>query len=170
MIKKTLPILLALGLSALLLAGCGSSEPGPEPELAQTSVPSAVDPSSEGLLTHDWHLEAFGTIGEEDEVIPGTSITLRFKPDGILSGTGGCNNYSTTYQTESSGELAVRALATTQMECGADLVQQEHAYFAALADVTTFDVGAGRLQLFYGEDEYAMVFKGQPLEDSEPAD
>ena len=171
MIKKSRPILLALGLSVSLLAGCGAPESAPDPEATPESAPSAVDETSADLLNHEWHLEAFGPVGEENEVIPGTSITLRLKGDGTLSGSGGCNKYSTTFQTKPSNEIAVRSLATTKMECGAELIHQEHAYLGAFADVTAFDVGAGKLQLFYGEDyAYAMVFRGEPVEDSEAGD
>ena len=67
MMKKILLILLTLGVSISPFAGCASPESEPEPEEIQTSAPSAIDEASEGLLEHEWHLEAFGTVGEEDE-------------------------------------------------------------------------------------------------------
>ena len=171
MIKNSRPILLALGLSVFFFAGCSTPESAPEPEATQTSAPAAVNEVDADVLDNEWHLEAFGTVGEENEIIPGTSITLRFKRDGTLSGSSGCNKYSTTFQTGPSNEIAIRALATTKMECAAELMGQEHAYVGALADVTAFDVGAGKLQLFYGaEYEYAMIFRGEPLEETEPGD
>jgi heat shock protein HslJ len=171
MIKRLRPILLVLGLSVSLFGGCDAPESTPGPEAAQTSAPAAVDEASGDLLNFEWHLEAFGTVGEEDEIVPGSSVTLRFKGDGTLSGRGGCNNYSTTFQTGPSNEITVRALAATKMECADELMHQELAYFGAFADVSAFDVGAGKLQLFYGEEyEYAMIFRGEPLLDSEPAD
>jgi heat shock protein HslJ len=170
MINKFLTILLALGLSALPLAGCSAPESEPEPEAVQTTPPPAVDESSQGLLEYEWQLEAFGKLGEEDEILAGAPITLTFKGDGSLSGHGGCNRFSTTFRTGPSDEITVRAFAKTQMECDEATTQQENAYLEALADVNTFDVGAARLQLFYGESEYALVFKGGPLKDDKIGD
>lgn len=170
MINKSLTILLALGLSALPLAGCSAPESDPEPETATTAAPPAASETNPALLEHEWHLEAFGKLGEEDEIIPGTSITLTFKDDGILSGTGGCNRFSTTYRTGPSDEITVRAFATTRVECDEATTQQERAYLDAFTAVNAFDVGAGKLQLFYGESEYAMLFRGEPLNEAEPED
>jgi len=167
MAKKILPILLTLGVSILPFVGCASPDSEPETEEVETSAPAAVDETSEGLLAYEWHLEAFGKIGEEDEVLPDASITLSFEREGSLGGTSGCNRYSTTFQTEPSGELTIRAVATTQMECAAETMYQERAYLGAFGDVTAFDVGAGKLQLFYGEYEYAMIFRGETRGDSE---
>ena len=170
MIYRLLTILLALGLGAFLLAGCSSTGSEPEPEVAQTSSPAAVDEAGKDLLTHEWHLEAFGKLGEENEIAPGTSITLNFDQEGALSGNGGCNRYSTTFRTGPSGEIGIRALAMTQMECADATMVQERAYLGAVGDVTSYDVGAGRLQLFYGDDEYALLFKGQPKDEAESSD
>jgi heat shock protein HslJ len=165
--KKILLILLTLGVSISPFAGCASPESEPGPEEIQTSAPAAIDEASEGLLEHEWHLEAFGTVGEEDEILPGTSITLSFEREGSLSGTSGCNRYSTTFQAGPSGELSIRAFATTQMECAEETMYQERAYLGAFADMTAFDVGADSLQLFYGDYEYAMIFRGETRSDSE---
>jgi len=170
MIYRFLTILLALGLGALPLAGCSSTESEPEPEAAQTSAPAGVDETGKALLTHEWHLEAFGKLGEEDEIAPETSITLSFKAGGTLSGTGGCNNYSTTFRTGPSSEITIRAIATTHMECGDPTMAQERAYLGSIAEVTSYDVGSDSLQLFYGEDEYVLLFKGQPIDEAESGD
>jgi heat shock protein HslJ len=170
MIIRLLTILVGASLSVLPLAGCGSTESEPESDAAQTSAPAAVHETSTELLAHEWHLEAFGKLGEEDEVAPGTSITLSFDKDGRLSGSGGCNRYSTTFKTGPSGEIAVRALATTQKECDAETSERELAYFTAFADVSSFNVGADQLQLFYGEDEYALIFRGEPRDEAETGD
>ena len=170
MIYRFLTVLLALGLGALPLAGCSSTGSEPEPEVAQTSAPAAVDEAGKDLLTHEWHLEAFGKLGEEDEIAPETSITLSFDQEGALSGTGGCNRYSTTFRTGPSGEITIRALAMTQMECADAMMFQERAYLDAFTEVTSYDVGADRLQLFYGEDKYALLFKGQPRDEAESGD
>ena len=170
MMRKSTTILLALGLSVFPLAGCGSVETEPESEVARTSAPAAIDETAPGLLNYEWHLEAFGKLGEEDELVPGTSITLTFKEGGTLTGTAGCNHYSTTFRTGPSGEFSTRALATSRMACEEPTMVQEQTYLEAFKEATSFDVGADRLQLFYGESEYALLFKGLPKEEDESGD
>jgi heat shock protein HslJ len=158
--KKFLVMVFVVGLGILLLARCNA----PEPEAAARGTRSvaAVDEGSEGLLAYEWHLEAFGKLGEEDEVLPETPIMLTFERQGTLFGSGGCNRYNTTFRTGPSGEISIRALARTQMQCAEETMYQERLYLEAFSEVTSFDVGADKLQLFYGKNEYAMVFRGEP--------
>jgi len=158
-------VVFVVGLGVLSFARCSAPEPEADPE--KTRTVAAVDEASEGLLAYEWHLEAFGKLGEEDEILPETSIMLTFERQGTLFGTGGCNRYNTTFRAGPSGEISIRALAKTQMECAEETMYQERIYLEAFSDVTGFDVGADRLQLFYGENEYALVFRGESLGSSE---
>jgi heat shock protein HslJ len=156
----------------LFLAGCGSTDTGEEPVSASEAPAAATaDAPDEDLLTDVWLLEAFGEIGEEQPRLDESEITLQFDRDGHVSGSGGCNRYSTTFKTGPSGEITFHAMALTKMACPEEIMAQEDAYLAALASATSYDVGAGQLQLFYGEElDQVLVFGGEPREESAPAD
>ena len=61
-------------------------------------------------------------------------------------------------------------LAPARRSCPEETTQQERLYFDALGEVTSYDVGADKLQLFYGEDEYALLFKGEAPKETESGD
>jgi heat shock protein HslJ len=77
----------------------------------------------------------------------GTEITAIFGADGTLSGSAGCNNYSTTYQVITSTIKISPAIATTRMMCPDPVMQQEAAYLAALPTATTYRIESTRLEL-----------------------
>jgi heat shock protein HslJ len=77
----------------------------------------------------------------------GTEITAIFGADGTLSGSAGCNNYSTTYQVITSTIKISPAIAATRMMCPEPVMQQEAAYLAALPTVATYRIESTRLEL-----------------------
>lgn len=70
-----------------------------------------------------------------------TEITLRFGADGRVSGNGGCNQYTGSYQS-SGGKLTVGTLATTFKLCHTPdgVMVQEAQYVAALSSAATFEI------------------------------
>ena len=77
----------------------------------------------------------------------GTEITAIFGADGTLSGSAGCNNYSTTYQVVTSTMKISPAIAATRMMCPEPVMQQEAAYLAALPTVATYRIESNKLEL-----------------------
>ena len=71
-----------------------------------------------------------------------------FAPDGGLSGTASCNRYATAVTIGGEG-ISVGQIAATQKMCPAALMDQERAFFAALASVGRFDIGADGALLLY---------------------
>jgi len=79
--------------------------------------------------------------------VAGSTVTALFAPDGMVAGSGGCNDYSGSY-TVSGATLTFGPLASTKKACAdAAVSDQEAAYFAALEKVKTFAFSGGRLQL-----------------------
>lgn len=72
----------------------------------------------------------------------GTTITAQFSADGQMSGNGGCNDYSASF-TAANGSLVIGPVASTQKACDPAVMQQEQQYFAALAQVHSFDISGG---------------------------
>ena len=72
-------------------------------------------------------------------VIPDAPPTMLFGADGMVSGTGGCNQYSGPYTTD-GGSIAVGDLASTLMLCEGDRGTQEGAFMAALDGARTWRI------------------------------
>ena len=70
-----------------------------------------------------------------------------FGADGTLSGSAGCNNYSTTYTVVTTTMKISPAIAATRMMCPEPVMQQEAAYLAALPTVATYRIESNKLEL-----------------------
>ncbi len=88
-------------------------------------------------------------------VAASSTITADFSDDGTMSGSGGVNQYHTTYTT-SGGSISIQAPVATRMAGPKDLLDQETAYFAALANASTYIIEGSNLTL-RGADGAAMA-------------
>ncbi len=77
-------------------------------------------------------------------VIPGTEPTARFEGEDALSGSGGCNEYSASYQVNGSG-IRIWGLNATRQMCGEEIDEQESTYFRALEASSTFQLEGNQL-------------------------
>ena len=164
--KWTFPLVSFIAL-AMILAACQAqpteTESPPPPTATEgpqadtpTQAPDEPQPVAEApteLLGNEWVLIAYGDAGNPVVVEPGTRITANFNSDGSVSGSGGCNSYSGSFQVDGE-RIAFGPAAVTAMACESGM-DQETAYFAALENATTFeltDAGApftGRLLINY---------------------
>jgi heat shock protein HslJ len=81
-------------------------------------------------------------------VLPGTEITAVLGADNTMSGSAGCNTYSTTYQVNGSNvTIAPPAVGKTVCSEPPGIMEQENTYITALAQVTSFQVSGDRLEL-----------------------
>jgi heat shock protein HslJ len=105
------------------------------------------------------------------QVIPGSEVTAFFEinPDGLtglINGSGGCN----TYNAEIVGVFQVGPINATQSLCDtpAGVMEQEGAYFAALAVAQSFthDLDGGTLVI--NTDLGALVYSSQGPEAVQP--
>ena len=78
--------------------------------------------------------------------IEGTGLSARFL-DGRVSGSAGCNRYNGTYTVNGSQIEFGEAMASTMMACDEAVMQQEQAYFKALAEAKSFTATAEKLTL-----------------------
>ncbi|MDG3042172.1 META domain-containing protein [Roseicyclus marinus] len=68
-------------------------------------------------------------------------LTMVFAPDGRVAGSGGCNQWFSTYAWTGEG-VTIGQAGATMMACSEPIMAQEQRFFAALARVTGFDVDA----------------------------
>jgi heat shock protein HslJ len=137
--KRTLAVAgLCVGL--LILAACGSSG------------------SQGGDLTGKvWALSELGG----KPLVAGSGISAEFTADGQVSGSAGCNRYSGSYTASGNKITFASPMASTRMMCEQAVMDQESAYFRALADAKTYSVSGDQLTL-YGADKKALAaYKAQ---------
>ncbi|BDW86056.1 META domain-containing protein [Roseicyclus marinus] len=97
----------------------------------------------EDLLRGAWRVESIAG----DPVIADSRLTLGFGADGRVAGSGGCNRWFAGYDLTGEG-LAIGQAGATMMACPEPIMAQEQRFFAALAQVTGFDIdGTGGLVL-----------------------
>ncbi len=77
-----------------------------------------------------------------------TSITANFAEDGTLSGSSGCNTYTTGY-TVDGDMMTIEMAASTMMMCGEPegIMDQEAQYLAALTTTATYQIDGNTLTL-----------------------
>lgn len=74
--------------------------------------------------------------------------TMKFEPDsGSLSGSSGCNHYSTAYKITGDQLKLDAAIAATLMGCEAPQMNLEQAFLLQLATVSTFELSGDQLIL-----------------------
>jgi heat shock protein HslJ len=174
---------LSLILLALILVACNNDDPTPtavpeaetQPaavdEAAQPAEPEAAQPvdtevevsqpiySWGEVADQQWILVGYGDAANPTVVEEGVFVTAQFSSvEPTMSGSGGCNNYTTGYESTDAGSLTISdAIGSTMMACEG-MMETETAFFAALGSVTNWDLTEqGRLELTYST--------GQPYEE-----
>jgi len=94
-------------------------------------------------------------------IATGTEITAEFGADGSLTGSGGCNRYTTRY-THDGAMLTMRPAALTRRACPPPVMEQEQQYMAALARVATYRFDADRLELRSAAGSLEVSYRRQP--------
>lgn len=135
--------------AAALLAGCGGSSAGK----------AGTDP----LAATAWSLTALP--GAELTAAVAVTVTARFD-EGSLGGSAGCNRYSAAYEVRGDS-LRIGRAGITKMMCPDPQMAVERAFLAALADVTTFTLADGDLQLRTAAGG-TLAFAAAPFETPQP--
>ena len=107
----------------------------------------------------DWEATSIQTGDALTSPLPGTTITATFADDGTLSGSAGCNSYTSSY-TLDGGEIEIAPPAATKKACAAPdgVMEQEAAYLAALPSATQFRVDGGALVLLAADGTYVASY------------
>jgi len=112
-----------------------------------------------------WYLESL-TNGQEGTVpvLDQTEITAFFDEEGNLSGSAGCNNYSSTYQVDGdqiSFELGIMTMMACEEPEG--VMEQESAYMQALETVTGFQILGDEMVMHDEAGQEVLKFKASDL-------
>ena len=107
----------------------------------------------------DWEVTAFLNGDAVSSPLPGTTLTATFGDDGTLSGSSGCNRYTTTYTTD-QGAIEIAPPAGTRKLCPEPegVMEQEAAYLAALPTATQYRLDGGSLALLSADGTYVATY------------
>ena len=107
---------------------------------------------SQDLAGSSWDLLAYnnGTDAFQSAMID-APVTAVFAEDGALSGSAGCNTYTTTWEADGD-KLVIGPVASTLMACADEAVnQQEFRYLELLGLADTYRIDAATLEIFDAE-------------------
>lgn len=95
----------------------------------------------------DWRLVSLGPTGAEQNVVPGTTVTLRLGEDGRAGGSTGCNSYGGNYQVRGDTISFSRIVATRRACLDQNANEQEHRFLSALESASRFRLSSNRLTI-----------------------
>ncbi|MEZ4557560.1 MAG: META domain-containing protein [Caldilineaceae bacterium] len=95
-------------------------------------------------------------------LIIGSEITAVFDDEGNMGGSGGCNNYGAGYEVDGEN-ITIGPARSTLMACAEPdgVMEQEQAYFQALANAAVFTIDGDRLQLRDADGALQVDFRAQ---------
>jgi heat shock protein HslJ len=153
--KRLIICCIGLLVAAVLVTGCTGQPAQPAATPAATAasiavtVPTQVVPSE--ITGTTWKLGWFDdTKGVWSKVAEGSTITATFLNEGLVTGSGGCNGYSTDYQLGQPPRIWFRRPVVPERLCQTPtgVMSQESAYFTDLSWAETYSVTNGQLLIF----------------------
>lgn len=116
------------------------------------------------LTGTEWQALNFNNgLGGVTTLIDGTEITALFDENGVLSGSAGCNRYTTSY-TVDGDQISIMPAAATMMFCAEpeNVMEQETAFLAALEQADVFTIEGDVLELRTAEGALLASFVAVP--------
>lgn len=103
-------------------------------------------------------------------VVIGSELTAAFSPDGQLSGSAGCNNFTASFEL-SDKTVKIGSVGSTRKMCNepAGVMEQEQAYLSALETAATYRIDGNQLELRTADGALAVTFiRGDTAVTSQP--
>jgi heat shock protein HslJ len=156
--KKITILLFTFVIFTVIIAGCTTPNPAPQPVTTPATLPPTVivtatpaPPALPAQLTRNWVLTTMAIQDGTAVTHPTTQISLTFNPDGSLTGYDGCNNYygsaTLTGMTTSKGNgMTISNIASSKKYCET-LAQQETMYLAILGKIMAYNVDGTQLSM-----------------------
>jgi heat shock protein HslJ len=123
----------------------------------QRSVQVSATAPQNPLANTFWTLSNYWDGAQMTSVLPGSVLTTNFDATNNVSGSGGCNSYSATYQVGGS-TLAISPPLATGVSCAPDVNAQEQAFFTAIELVMSFNIEGGQLYLLNGSGTVVLEY------------
>ncbi|MFV9507326.1 MAG: META domain-containing protein [Oscillochloridaceae bacterium umkhey_bin13] len=133
--------LLMLSLLTVVLGGfVGRGAAQAAPALQGGSLPTEVTSVA-------WELISLQPAGGTAEDVSGGGITMNFGSDGRVSGSGGCNNYNSSFTAGAGQALSFGPAASTLRLCEEPANSRESAFYQALNEISSYSLDGGNLVL-----------------------
>lgn len=133
-----------------------TTEPTIVPTIVPTMEPSPV-PTDDGgpIIGVTWQLVTLFA----QPVLEGATITAVFSEDGSLTGSSGCNTYTSSYTIDGSS-ISILPPAVTQLICAEPegIMTQEVGYLATLPTASDYIVSGGQLTIRTALDIPVLVY------------
>ena len=113
--------------------------------------------AGEGLVGPIWMVTDLNGHG----LIPTTSLSAEFNAEGSVSGSSGCNSYSTSYTVDGNDISFGEEMISTQMMCADPVNEQEREYLLALLEAARFEINDEELTLSDGKGNVLVVYMVQ---------
>ena len=113
--------------------------------------------SVELLSQHSWKLVEMGPMGALRSIPSEFKITLQFEENARVNGASACNRYFAACHIDAS-QLRIQQIGSTRMMCSEPAMELESAYFAALAQVETYQLQEDRLTLYCDHGKTLLRF------------
>ena len=115
-------------------------------------------------IAGNWTVTGVNTGDAVSSPIVGTELTAVFADDGSLTGSAGCNNYTTSY-TADAGDIQIEPAASTKKLCSEPegIMEQEAAYLSALDAAVTYGFNGPTMSMSDSEGKTLITFaRAQP--------
>jgi heat shock protein HslJ len=120
---------------------------------------SVIQPAS--LTGTEWNMLSYNNgRGGLVSALADTRITALFSEEGELTGSAGCNSYSTSYEVNDSA-IKIFPAATTRMYCSIPegIMEQESEYLAALQSATSYEIQDEELVLLDANSTRVVIYE-----------
>ena len=99
----------------------------------------------------------------------GSSITVQFSEEGIVTGSSGCNRFRAGFDASDRFVVVKEPMAQTMMACDEKVMQQEATFLEAFGTATAFTMTEEQLTLLNasGDEVARFAVDSQGLEDTE---
>lgn len=127
---------------------------------ALTTDKAALTTDKVALEGATWRLTQVVHADGQLHAVPDSVETTATFAEGVVSGSGGCNRYTTGY-TVKDGKLTIGMAASTMMACPEPQTAVEQPFMAALAATMAYKIEDGQLSLLDAGGRKIATFKAQ---------
>jgi heat shock protein HslJ len=123
------------------------------------NYPGARASAGTVMTATNWTLQSYtDRTGILVPAITGSGVTVRFRPDGSMQGSSGCNQYAAAYTTRDYAITIANATSTLMFCAAPGIMDQESAYLADLPKAVEFRVSDSYLKLYDREGKQVLAF------------
>lgn len=151
---------------AVFITGCTTQPAQPPATTAATAVQTTITPlvtPPQTLTGATWNLAWFDdTKGVWSKVAEGSNVTATFFAEGRVTGSGGCNGYSTDYQLGEPNRIWFRRPTVPDQhlcQTPVGVMSQESAFFTDLEWAETYSINDSQLLIFDKTNRKILQFE-----------